>query len=151
MRSFLRLFTIAAMLLLSFGINAQRSVVYFSEDFETGGLNLPRGWDASDNGCTYTMSNAYIWQTLPGAGYTARPEDVGTCAYLNADPGFTPWATLKTPTIALPSMRDCLLRFRLRTAEVPGNFSVYISTDGGETYMSEQLVTALLFSALFGG
>lgn len=130
------------MLMLSVGISAQSSVVYFSEDFEQSGQQLPRGWDASDNACTYTYSNAYIWQVLSDKGY-ATGGGTSYGAHLNADAAYTQWAALKTPAINLPAMRDCILRFRVRNDANGGNLGVYVSTDGGATYLNNEIASGL--------
>lgn len=121
------------MLFISLGLNAQRPTVYLTEDFDASSSSLPDGWTRSG----YTGStSSYLWN----ANSNGR---TGNCAYCAPYYSYTKDA-LFTPEVTLPAGKDCILSFWMKnSSSYPGNLCVYVSTDGGSTYTSNQLATGL--------
>ena len=95
-----------------------------NEDFDNVTLGIPAGWDNSDN----TLSNAmYNWQYY-APGYKGE----GKCVRFNSyTTKLGERSALKTPVMSLN--RESMLRFKFKNVDA-GDFSVYLSIDGGATY-----------------
>ena len=95
-----------------------------NENFDEVALGIPYAWDNGDN----TLSNPmYNWQNYaPGYG------GEGKCMRFNSyTTRIGEYSALKTPVMELG--RESMLRFRYRNGGA-GDFSVYLSLDGGATY-----------------
>ncbi|MCQ2344986.1 MAG: choice-of-anchor J domain-containing protein, partial [Paludibacteraceae bacterium] len=113
-------------------------------DFEssyTGIGNVPDCWDNQDYiaGTSTTSSNAYLWYV---SSTTTVAHSGSKYAYLYASKIYTVASRLKTPIINLPSAKDMKVSFWLRnssSANSSGDFGLYVSTDGGATYLQNPL------------
>ena len=134
-------------LLMPLTANAQTEpTVLFSEDFEslTTTGQIPTGWNNADG--TTTNSN-YKWCYQYTQGQYGNTHNTGhnktKCIRFdsnNNDNGLTNY--LKTPVISLPSETEMALSFWYKNNK-GGDFTVYISTDGGATYLDKPLLTRL--------
>lgn len=107
------------LLLVFFGIgivHAQSGVV-FKEDFNELETGIPKGWSNSDNNLVSDYGN---WKRSSN-GYS------GSCVMFSSDLGYS---ALKTPVFNLGMEKALSIKSRI----VGGSLSVYVSTDGGETY-----------------
>ena len=143
--------TRAAMLLLAvfFGFTGARadiSTFPWTEDFNslTVDYSIPDGWDNSEG----TTPESYRWSytsTTNNAGYggcNGTSHDGSNCVRFNSNvnlEGYTNF--LKTIPLNLPAAQNMELTFWYRNPK-GGDFSVYISTDGGTTH-NTALVTRL--------
>lgn len=102
----------------------------YTENFNSLTTGIPSCWDNSEGNAT-----TYKW------GYYASGHD-GNCvrfnSYHNSD---GVWNALKTPTMNLSSGKAMQLSFWYKNP-TGGDFSVYVSNDGGKTYTTE-LATGL--------
>lgn len=95
----------------------------FSENFNSITSGIPMCWDNS----TGTVSSSYRW------AYYASGHD-GACVRFNsANPSNGQYNYLKTPVMNFPSGKTMQLSFWYQNPNT-GDFSVYISNDGGSTY-----------------
>ena len=95
-----------------------------NENFDDVVLGIPDGWDNSDNTLSNTM---YNWQYY-APGYKGE----GKCMRFNSyTTGLGESSALKTPVMELN--RESMLSFKFKNADA-GDFSVYLSVDGGVTY-----------------
>ena len=121
---------LVTMLLTSWQLNAQ---VLLNENFDAVESGVPTGWVAEG---TYSKS----WQSTKGAYTSGWENSYGV--YFNcysASSGLT--AILKTPVLDLTSStKDMMLTFNLYDAD-EDEIRVYVSTDGGETYEDNLLLT----------
>ena len=104
----------------------------WSEDFNSLTAGIPDGWDNTE-GTVNTINNRWI--------YYASGHD-GACVRFNSynnNDGLTNF--LKTPVMSLPAGKSMQLKFWYKNP-TGGDFSVYISNDGGATYTTE-LATGL--------
>ena len=109
-------------LLVCFSLSAQVLDV-LNENFDAVSLNIPEGWDNSEN----TLSNSmYNWSWCsPGYG------GEGKCMRFNSfATGDGEMSVLKTPVFELD--RESVLRFKFKNVAA-GDFSVYLSLDGGKS------------------
>ncbi|MCQ2337415.1 MAG: hypothetical protein MJ001_00590, partial [Paludibacteraceae bacterium] len=140
-----------ALLLVSVGIKAQTGTVYLDIDFEdctTGAGNVPTGWNNQDftqGTSTSTSMNSYLWYV--SSSTTAGFSHSGTkYAYLYAYNTYTSASRLKTPAMTLSSTKTAKVSFWLRNYKSTsasyqfGDFSLYVSTDGGTTYTQNPVV-----------
>ncbi|MCQ2344394.1 MAG: fibronectin type III domain-containing protein [Paludibacteraceae bacterium] len=138
-----------ALLLVSVGIKAQTGTVYLDIDFEdctTGAGNIPAGWNNQDYvPSTSSITNSYLWYVATSS--TAGFSHSGTkYAILNASNSYTLASRLKTPAMSLSSTKPAKVSFWLRNYKSTsasyqnGDFSLYVSTDGGATYLQNPLV-----------
>lgn len=106
----------------------------WSEDFTglTSG-NIPDGWDNTDG---TTTSASYKW-TYYSSGNTASP-CLRFNSYNNSNNNTN---FLKTPTMSYAQNANMQLKFWYKNPK-GGDFSVYISNDGGATY-TEELASGL--------
>lgn len=96
---------------------------YFSEDFNSLTSGIPDCWDNADG---TTTDASYKW-TSYSSGRTGR------CVRFNSFSNSSGKTNmLKTPVLSLPA-QPALLSFAYKNP-TGGDFSVYISTDGGVTY-----------------
>lgn len=104
----------------------------WNESFNTLTAGIPVCWDNSDG---TTTTDSYKWNY-----YATGHDGVGLRfnSYSNAS-GNTNF--LKTPELSLPAGKNMQLGFWYKNPK-GGDFSVYISTDGGNTYTTE-LATGL--------
>ena len=127
---------LVTMLLTSWQLNAQ---VLLNENFDAVESGVPTGWIAEG-----TYSNS--WQSTKGSYATGWENSYGL--YFNcysASSGKT--AILKTPVLDLTSStKDMMLTFNLYDAD-EDEIRVYVSTDGGETYEDNLLLTCEKVSA----
>ena len=127
---------LVTMLLTSWQLNAQ---VLLNENFDAVESGVPTGWIAEG-----TYSNS--WQSTKGSYATGWENSYGL--YFNcysASSGKT--AILKTPVLDLTSStKDMMLTFNLYDAD-EDEIRVYVSTDGGETYEGNLLLTCEKVSA----
>ena len=121
---------LVTMLLTSWQLNAQ---VLLNENFDAVESGVPTDWIAEG---TYS----YSWQSTKGSYATGWENSYGL--YFNcysASSGKT--AILKTPVLDLTSStKDMMLTFNLYDAD-EDEIRVYVSTDGGETYEDNLLLT----------
>ena len=109
-------------LIVCFSLSAQVLDV-LNEDFDDVSLNLPDGWDNSDNTLSNPMYN-WSWYS-PGYG------GEGKCMRFNSYSTYQgEKSALKTPVFKLD--RATILRFKFKNVS-GGDFSVYLSLDGGAT------------------
>lgn len=132
------------MLFVAFAAGAQ-TTVYLNEDFQrTTGSALPAGWDCADYQVNTSDPATYIWKSYTGGYYPAGTSSSGQrCAYLYAHGSYTAFAVLKTPEIAIPQYANAILRFKMKNTGSGGQLGVYVSTDGGVTYMQNQIAADL--------
>ena len=105
----------------------------FTENFNTLTSGIPTCWDNSESTPT---SSYYKW------GYYSSG-NTGACVYFSAS-STTGTNMLKTPVMDLTQVTDPKLSFYYKK-NGSYDFSVYVSTDGGETYttpLAEGLATA---------
>jgi hypothetical protein len=119
----------------------------WTEDFNelTQANSIPDGWDNSE-GTIPATSPAYKWcynTNTSGNGATNGTSHDGTnCVRFNSyNPSSNLYNFLKTVPLALPDEPNMQLTFWYKNP-AGGDFSVYISTDGGETHETA-LVTGL--------
>ena len=108
---------------VSFFVSAQE-LDLLNENFDDITIGIPAGWDNIDN----TLSNPiYNWQYYaPGYGGD------GKCVRFNSyTTKVGEYSVLKTPVLSLN--RESILRFKFKNADA-GDFSIYLSIDGGATY-----------------
>ena len=115
-------------------IGAQTSV-YINENFENVGT-LPTGWNNAEGNfdqspwTLYTNTNA--WGVIPHQGTKCMKFD----SYFNSSNKYN---VLKTQSVSLPSTAtDVRLSFYVLNIS-GGDFSVYVSTDGGVSYTNNLL------------
>lgn len=139
------IFLAAAFLLFAFQANCQSNS--FSENFErtSNSQPLPSGWDGTSDYVAGASgkSNSYLWKSTALTAANNHEPVAGRCAALSAKHSNTIKSRLKSPVITLSSTKYAKLKFKLRnatTAGAAGDFSVYISTDGGSTYLQNPLV-----------
>ena len=151
MKQKITLLTRAAMLLLAVffgftGARAEISTFPWTEDFNslTVDYSIPDGWDNSEG----TTPESYRWSYTSktnNAGYggcNGTSHDGSNCVRFNSNvnlEGYTNF--LKTIPLSLPTTPKMELTFWYRNPK-GGDFSVYISTDGGTTH-NTALVTRL--------
>ena len=111
----------------------------WTEDFNelTENNSIPVGWDNSD-GTIASSSPAYKWcyntNTTGNGATNGTSHDGSNCVRFNSYlPQSGLYNILKTIPLALPSDQDLQLTFWYKNP-TGGDFSVYISTDGGSTY-----------------
>lgn len=100
------------------------TVFPFEENFNGLSSGIPTHWDNSEGTVT---TDSYKWN------YNASGHD-GACVMFNSynnQSGI--WNALKTPAMNLPTGKTMQLNFWYKNP-AGGDFSVYISKDGGETY-----------------
>ena len=105
----------------------------FTENFNTLTSGIPTCWDNNEGTIT---SSYYKW------GYYSSG-NTGACVYFSAS-SITGTNMLKTPVMDLTQVTDPKLSFYYKK-NGSYDFSVYVSTDGGETYttpLAEGLATA---------
>lgn len=150
-KSFISFALALAFLLVSVGIKAQTGTVYLDIDFEdctTGAGNVPTGWNNQDftqGTSTSSSMNSYLWYV--SSSTTAGFSHSGTkYAYLYAYNTYTSASRLKTPAMSLSSTKAAKVSFWLRNYKSTsasyqfGDFSIYVSTDGGATYTQNPVV-----------
>jgi len=132
-----------ALLLVPEGVKAQQTV-YIDDGFETwtptSSADLPTGWSKQDytaGGSSTTSINSYLWQVGNASGYAHTGSQY---AYLFCNHLYTASSRLKTPAISLSGVKDAKVSFWLRNGSSGGDFSLYVSTDGGTTYSTNALV-----------
>ena len=105
----------------------------WSEDFNSLTSGIPNCWDNSEGS---TTNDSYKWNY-----YATGHEGVGLRfnSYVNSS-GYT--NMLKTPVFDLSSITGAKLEFWYKNP-AGGDFSVYVSTDGGTTYTSNVVATGL--------
>jgi hypothetical protein len=104
----------------------------WTENFNGITSGIPAGWDNTEG----TTTNAsYKWNSYV-TGYNGRGLRFDSYSNSNGNTNF-----LKTPIMNLPAGKDMQLKFWYKNP-AGGDFSVYISNDGGETYTTE-LATGL--------
>lgn len=113
------------------------------EDFESLSDNatIPESWDNSD-GTTTDAGQKWCFRTGSEGPTVNSGHNGSRCIRFNSynnKNGITNF--LKTPLINLPASNDIQLRFWYKNP-AGGDFSVYLSTDGGATYTT-QLATGL--------
>ena len=115
-------------------IGAQTSV-YINEDFENV-VSMPTGWNNAEGNfdqspwTLYTNTNA--WGVIPHQGTKCMKFD----SYYNSKNTYN---VLKTQSVSLPSTAtDVRLSFYVLNIS-GGDFSVYVSTDGGVSYTNNLL------------
>lgn len=125
-------------------VSAQAAQLLY-EDFQTtSGSALPAGWNNSDHNCTAASPASYIWKSNTPGYYPPGSSSSGQrCAYLYAYNNYMQYAALKTPTITLPTGRDAFLRFMYKNSTYGGSLDIYVSTDGGSTYLNNQIASGL--------
>ena len=105
----------------------------FSENFNTLTAGIPICWDNSKGDVT---TESYKWN-YHATGYS------GACVRFNSY--YTPsgqYNFLKTPVLNLTAVTDPKLSFTYKyPSSGSGNFSVYVSTDGGNTYSTTALLS----------
>jgi len=119
----------------------------FSENFEqtSNSKLLPTGWDGT-NDCvvgTSGKNNNYLWRSTALTRTTNHENANGRCAVLAANNNYTIKSRLKTPVIALSTTKYAKIKFKLRNATAAGSlgdFSLYVSTDSGATYLTNPVV-----------
>ena len=108
----------------------------YTEDFNTLTSGIPANWDNAE-GTTTTAS--YKWN------HDANGRS-GACVKFNSYNNYSGNTNfLKTPAMNLPADKSMQLTFWYKNAK-GGDFSVYISNDGGDTYTTE-LATGLINQA----
>lgn len=142
------LFLAAACFLFVLHANGQNNS--FSENFEqtSSSQPLPSGWDGVNDYVAGTSgkSTAYLWKSTALTKTNNHEHVAGRCAALSARHSNTIKSRLKSPVITLSSTKYAKLKFKLRnatTVDAAGDFSVYISTDGGTTYLQNPIVQHL--------
>lgn len=125
------------------GLRAQQTVTYLNEDFQqTTGSALPAGWDNSTYQCSSSTPASYIWKSYTGGYYPPGGTSSNQrCAYLYAYYSYTTYAALMTPAISLPTARDVILSFKLKNSTYGGDMDIYVSTDGGASFLSNPIAT----------
>ncbi len=120
-----RFFTFVVLVLASIFVYSQE-LDLLNENFDNVLLSIPEGWDNSDN----TLSNAmYNWQYY-SPGYKGE----GKCMRFNSyTTKLGERSALKTPILELN--RESMLSFKFKNVGA-GDFSVYLSLDGGKTYVN---------------
>lgn len=131
--------------LLSLFVNGQTNS--FSENFEhTSNVQpLPAGWDGTSDYVAGPSgkNNNYLWRSTALTRTNNHENVAGRCAALSANNTNTVKARLKSPVITLSSTKYAKLKFKLRNATQAGalgDFSVFVSTDGGTTYLNNPIV-----------
>ena len=115
----------------------------WKEDFESlsGNGSIPESWDNSD-GTTTGADKKWCYKTGSQGPTVQSGLNGSRCIRFNSyDNANGKTNFLKTPLINLPAGEDMQLRFWYKNP-AGGDFSVYISTDGGATYTTE-LATGL--------
>ena len=138
-----------ALLLVSVGIKAQTGTVYLSEGFEdctTGSSgSFAAGWDKQDftpGSSTTSNPDTYRWYVNSSA---SSAHSGSKYAYLVGSYSYSAGARLKTPAISLSSTKDAKVSFWLKNSTATnGDFSLYVSTDGGATYTQNPLCQHVL-------
>ena len=115
-------------------IGAQTSV-YINEDFENV-VSMPTGWNNAEGNfdqSPWTLySNTNAWGVIPHQGTKCMKFD----SYFNSSNTYN---VLKTQSVSLPSTAtDVRLSFYVLNIS-GGDFSVYVSTDGGVSYTNNLL------------
>lgn len=104
----------------------------YTENFNSITSGIPTGWDNSEG----TTTNANYKWTSSASGHE------GNCLRFNSYMNYTNNTNfLKTPTMVFPAGESMKLKFWYKNP-TGGDFSVYISNDGGATYETA-LVTGL--------
>ncbi len=105
----------------------------WSENFNSLTAGIPNCWDNSEGS---TTNDSYKWNY-----YSTGHEGVGLRfdSYVNSS-GYT--NMLKTPVFDLSAITGAKLEFWYKNP-AGGDFSVYVSTDGGTTYTSNVVATGL--------
>ena len=118
---------------VSFGTSCGVITMFpWSENFSSLTSGIPSCWDNSEG---TTTTDSYKWN------YYATGHE-GACLRFNSySNGSNNTNMLKTPAFDLTVRSKALLKFWYKNP-AGGDFSVYISTDGGTTY-AEELVTGL--------
>ena len=96
----------------------------WSEDFNSISSGIPNGWDNTEG---TTTTDSYKWSSYT-SGYDGKGLRFNS---YNNNTGYTNF--LKTPIMNLPAGKDMQLKFWYKNP-AGGDFSVYISNDGGATY-----------------
>lgn len=140
-----RISIITVFVLLFMSVKGQSNS--FSENFEqtSNSRPLPSGWDGvSDYEAGVAgKNNSYLWKSTALTRTTNHENVAGRCAALSANHANTIKARLKSPAITLSGTKYAKLKFKLRNATQSGSsgdFSVYVSTDGGTTYQNNPIV-----------
>ncbi len=131
-------------LMLSCVLALMTSVVFsqrlIDEDFEgLPLLSIPQGWDRSESSVDSAVQYNYNWsRTNQGLGHESDYALTFNSTFSQADS----IAVLKTPIFSLGAA-ERTLSFYYKN-EVPGNLSIYVSTDGGATYLQNPLLEDLM-------
>lgn len=142
-QNYLFLIVVALALMLAPPLFAQQSVqTFLSEDFNGSFNSLPDGWNADDN---YGVSTSGNW--------TKKNVDGRACVgskpyYTDNGAARTPYTTIKSPAFSLPSYTDVLVSYSLKTYK-NCFVSVYVSLDGGRTYLQNPLDTGICTSGVW--
>ena len=99
----------------------------WTENFNSITSGIPAGWDNAEG---TTTTDSYKWS------YYATGHDGAGLRFNSYNNSNGNTNILKTPIMNLPSDKDMQLKFWYKNP-AGGDFSVYISNDGGETYERE--------------
>ncbi|MCQ2331696.1 MAG: choice-of-anchor J domain-containing protein [Paludibacteraceae bacterium] len=128
-----KLYAILAVIVIATSLSAQITTLPWQESF-TGYNNLPDGWDNDDY-----VNPGYTSET-PSLRWTVQDEALHFTGHNVAETR----AAVKSPVITLPNNYDATLMFRLKNTASCGKVGVYVSTDGGTTYLQNPLDSNLV-------